>query len=197
MLRLILKDFYLMLGVLPVFAAAIGFMVLINISKPSPIIALFPILMAFAMVGSIIALDDKYKLDGLYCSLPLKRSVIVFAKYISTGIIILAGIGLSFAAGLFFPKPILTLKGAFYVFSSFALFFSVLFPMNYRFGFHMEMEPGKIAIVVFLIIFTLAMIFTFTRLRGDNIEIYLSLFVIAFVYVSVKLSVYFYKTRDF
>lgn len=186
-----------MKGVLPVFAAAVGFLVLVNLSKPAPILALFPILLSFAMVGSIIALDDRHKLDGLYCSLPLKRSAIVYAKYISTAIIILLGIGLSFAAGLFFPDPILTVKGAFYVFSAFALFFSVLFPMNYRFGFHMEMEPGKIAVVVVLIIFTLAMIFTFTKFRGNNIIGYLSLFVMLFVYVSVKLSVYFYKNRDF
>lgn len=197
MLRLIIKDFYMMLNALPAFGVIVAIAVVVNISKSSPIISFFPILLSFGMVGSIISIDDKYKLDSMYCSLPLKRSAVVYAKYVSTAIVILAGLALSFASGMFYPGHTLTVKGAFYVFSSFALFFSVLFPMNYRFGFQMEMEPGKIVAVVFLIVFTLAMIFTFTKLRGDHIVIYLSLFVVAFVFASIKLSVYFYKRRDF
>lgn len=197
MLRLILKDFYVMKAVLPGIGAMLILLIVINISKPSPVLSLVPILISFFLIANALALDDKYKMESLYCSLPLKRSIIVNSKYFSTAIIILAGIILSFLIGWFFPEPILTLKIAFYIFFFFSLFFSVLFPISYRFGLQLEMEPLKIAVVLFLVAFAIALPILLIKTRRNIGILLLSLFLVVFVFVSNRLSLYFYKKRDF
>lgn len=198
MLRLIIKDFYLSKKFLPFFGAWILFITLIRTmgssSKPSPILALIPIFFAFVLVGNVIALDDKNKLDDIYCSLPLNRSKIVYAKYLSTLIIILIGIILSLLATLFFSEKIINLKSALYILFSLSIFFSVLFPISFRFGFQFEMEFGKIISVIFILIVTVVTIFLFVKIKINFI--YLSFITSLFVFVSIKLSEYFYRRRD-
>lgn len=197
MCRLIVKDFLLMKGILPTFGGFVVLLTIINISKPSPILSLLPILLSFILVGSIIGLDDKYRLDCLYCSLPVRRATIVYAKYLSTGLIFLTGILLSLLVSWFLPEQILTLKGAFFVFFSFSLFFSILYPISYRFGFQLEMEVGKIFLILLLVILAIALIFLAIKNRRIFGILNLGLFGVIFVFMSIRLSVYFFKKREF
>lgn len=204
MFRLILKDFYLLRRTLPFIGIWLAFVTISNVtskSEPDPVLAFIPIFLSFILIGNAIALDEKYKLEYLYCSLPLKRTTIVYAKYLSTLLIILAGIILSFLAGLLFPKQLLTPGVSFFVLFFFSLFFSVILPFSYKFGIQLEGDPGKLALVFLFIVSAIAVVTFIIVYFNINIFkikiIYLSLFLAAFVFVSVKLSVVFYNKRDF
>ena len=203
MFKLILKDFILLKRTIPYIGVWLALITISKLSHPSrlsSIYSLIPVFFAFVLVGNAIALDEKYKLENLFCSLPLKRSTIVYAKYLSTLFIILAGIILSFLAGLFFPEKIMTLKVSFFIVFFFFLFFSVLLPINYKFGLQLEGEPGKAALVLLFILVLIAV--TAFLLSHFNINIlkikiiYLSLFLVMIVVSSLELSLVLYKKRD-
>jgi len=195
MFRLILKDFYLLRRTIPFI---IIWLAVVTIR--GPVLSFIPIFLSFILVGNAIALDEKYKLENLYCSLPLKRTAIVYAKYLSTLFIILAGIILGFLTGLFFPGQLLTPGVSFFVLFFFFLFFSVLLPINYKFGFQLEGEPGKIALVFLFIASAIAVVtFIIVHFNINILKIkiiYLSLFLAICVFVSLELSLVFYKKRD-
>ena len=204
MFKLILKDFYLLRRTIPFIGIWLALVTISNVtykSEPDPVLAFIPVFLSFILIGNAIALDEKYKLENLYCSLPLKRATVVYAKYLSTLFIILAGIILSFLAGLFFPEQLMTPGTAFFVLFFFALFFSVLLPFSYKFGLQLEGEPGKIALVFLFIVSAIAVVTFFIVYFKINILkikiIYLCLFLAFFVFASLKLSVIFYSKRDF
>jgi hypothetical protein len=44
------------------------------------------------MVFSILIIDDKYRVEPFFISLPLKRRKVVYARYLSSGFIVLLGL---------------------------------------------------------------------------------------------------------
>ncbi len=211
MLRMALKDLFLLKRTVPFIGAWFAFMLVSHMMAPTKVeasgsvppgalLAIIPIFLAFILMGNAIAMDDKYKLDATYCSLPIKRTEIVSSRYISTFAILAAGVLISSAVGLFLPRQLVTLKVAFFVFFFLSMFFSLLLPIYFRFGFQLEMELGKIAAVVVLIGFMIVMLDFFSdskMLRDDGSIVYLALFLVLFVFASLKVSQFFYKRREF
>lgn len=205
MLHLIKKDLYLSRRTIPFILAWFVFITVRSLvdpgySGPTNLLPLIPMALGFALAVNAIAMDEKFKMDDLFCSLPLKRSTIVAARYLSCFIIIAAGILLSLLACQLFPKPILNLKYSFFAFIFFGLFFSLVLPVNYRFGFQMQSELGKIAAVVGIIGFVVAFVIILSDSKVLSEAVYiipLGLVLTAAVFISLQVSVYFYNRREF
>ena len=101
----------------------------------------------FTIIVLLIVLytDDKYKTETLFCSLPLKRSSFVYAKYLSMLLTVLLGIGLTLLS-LFlikamwpigFPMPDITYGGRnwFSTFFTVALLMSACLPFYFKYGY--------------------------------------------------------------
>jgi hypothetical protein len=174
--------------------------VLFRTSTPYGIMAVF---LSVVFIRHSMVLDDKYKTDSLYCSLPLKRSTIVFSRYLSALLVILAVTAFIFILSFFHGKDIMTYKAAFLILFYLVLFFSVFFPFYFRFGTQMRTDLGYISIAVLILFFVIVLIgsaiysLEVDILKIPNIIIYASLVMILFVSVSVMLSLKIYSKREF
>ena len=123
-----------------------------------------------------ITVEDKLKTGGLIASLPVKRSKIVYGRYVSAAIIIPALVLIIFSYGLaverFMTMNYIDFSGS----MSFSLVFSVIFfaviavsffiPFIYRFG-----QMGiVIGMSVTMVLTTLLFIITSIGIRGDIIR---------------------------
>jgi hypothetical protein len=117
-----------------------------------------PTLFIFIVTLILMYTDEKYKTGSLYCSLPVKRSVIVLARYVSLLFIILAGIGLVVLFTFLlkkvwpigFPPPPegWALINWFNVLFPLALIFSIFFPLYFKFGYSKGVIWGFISVAV-------------------------------------------------
>ena len=89
--------------------------------------------MVFFLLASALALDDRNNLDPFYCSLPLKRSTIVIARYAFSFLIMFAGLLLNWLASRVVPGQPLSLRAVFFTFSGAAFFLALFFPLHYPF----------------------------------------------------------------
>lgn len=199
MFRLILKDFYLM----QVVAKWLAIYLAVVLLRTSPSYGIMAVFLSVIFIRHSMVLDDKYKTDSLYCSLPLKRSAIVFSRYLSALLVTLAVTAFIFILSYFHGKDIMTYKAAFLVLFYLALFFSVFFPFYFRFGTQMRTDLGYISIAVLILFFVIVLIGSaLYSIKGDilktpNILIYASLVMILFAAASVLLSVKIYSKREF
>ncbi len=199
MFRLILKDFYLM----RVVAKWLAIYLAVVLLQTSPPYGIMTVLLSVIFIRHSMVLDDKYKTDSLYCSLPLKRSVIVFSRYLSALLVTLAVTAFIFIISYLHGKDIMTYKAAFLVLFYLVLFFSVFFPFYFRFGTQMRTDLGYISIAVFMLFFMIVLIgsaiysIEVDILKIPNILIYASLVMILFASASVLLSVKIYSKREF
>ncbi len=162
MFRLCLKDFYVNRSLPLVLAVIFSFYFVLFFLMEQLIIE--PTLFIFIVTLILMYTDEKYKTDTLYCSLPLKRSTIVLARYVSLLLTILVGIGLVFIFTFLmkkswpmgFPPPPegWTATNWFSVFFPLALIFSIFFPLYFRFGYSKGVILGFIstAVVGFLLV---------------------------------------------
>ncbi len=107
------------------------------------------LMIGLAMPMGLVGREDKFKTAALVCSLPVRRSWIILAKYATSWIII----GVSFAYALFlaavipFAKvsvaEILNLKSLLIGLAFISLIFSFILPFTTRFGF--------VGIIIFLV----------------------------------------------
>ncbi len=205
MFRLILKDILLVVKILPWVAVWMGFnfFMVLTAERSPAVLTMTPVLVAFVLVAFAVAADDKHKTERLYCSLPLKRDTIVLSKYVSTGAILLLGILAGLCIGFFVPNPILTLERAFYVFFFSGMFFLVLFPINFKLGFSLESNAKAFALIMAVIgtiiagLVYLLVHFEINLFEIPNIAVYLGLGLVVSTVLSIKLSVRFFRRRDF
>jgi ABC-type transport system involved in multi-copper enzyme maturation permease subunit len=199
MFRLILKDFYLMRVAARWLAVYLAFRLLWS-SPPYGVVA---IIISVLFIRHSMVLDDKYRTDSLYCSLPLKRSAIVFSRYLSALFVILAVTAFIFILSYLHGKDGMTYKAAFLVLFYLVLFFSVFFPFYFRFGTQMRTELGYISIAVLILFFVIVLIgsaiysIEVDILKMPNILLYASLVMILFTSTSVLLSLKIYSKREF
>ena len=199
MFRLILKDFYLMRVVAKWLAIYLAILFLTT----SPSYGIMTALLSVIFIRHSMVLDDKHKTDSLYCSLPLKRSAIVFSRYLSALLVTLTVTVFIFIVSYLNGKDIMTYKTAFLVLFYLVLFFSVIFPFYFRFGTQMRTDLGYISISVLILFFVIVLIGSaIYSIKGNilkipNILIYASLVMILFVSASVLLSLKIYSKREF
>ncbi len=199
MFRLILKDFYLMRVVAKWLAIYLAF----RLSWSSPPYGVVAIIISVLFIRHSMVLDDKYRTDSLYCSLPLKRSTIVFSRYLSALAAALVVIGFIFITSYLHGKGVMTYKAAFLVLFYLVLFFSVFFPFYFRFGTQMRTDLGYISISVLILFFVIVLVgsaiysIEVDILKMPNILLYASLVMILFASASVLLSLKIYSKREF
>jgi hypothetical protein len=199
-ISLIRKDFYLLQRAMFTWIVAYSFFILINLSSAS--LRVVPVFMVFFLLASALAMDDRYNLEPLYCSLPLKRSTIVIARYVFSFLIVSTGLLLSWLASHVVPGQPISLRAIFFTFSAAAFFLAIFFPLNYRFGFRLENEPFKILGVLLTIagvIFGLAMLILRADIKFSQIcylELYLVLILTGVVAFSILLSIAFFRRRE-
>ncbi len=200
MISLIRKDFYLLRGVM--FTWIVAYIIFIVIDFSSVMLRILPVFMVFFLLASALALDDRNNLDPFYCSLPLKRSTIVIARYAFSFLIMFAGLMLNWLASRVIPGQPLSLRAIFYTFSGAAFLLVLFFPLNYRFGFRLENEPFKIlvtllaiaAIIFGLVTLILRAGLDFGRIR--YLELYLALILSGMTAFSILLSIAFFRRRE-
>jgi ABC-type transport system involved in multi-copper enzyme maturation permease subunit len=98
------------------------------------------LMLGLALPFGILGREDKFKTASLVCSLPVRRSTVVLAKYAATWIVIGAGIAYSvvLTAVLPFAKvpvgELLTLKSLLVSLFLISLLFGFILPFTIRFG---------------------------------------------------------------
>ena len=224
-IRLCLKDFTGNKGIFLVVAISylLWISMVIGIGKKFKLImVLFPML----MIDALKRFEDKYKSEVLFCSLPVKRSSLVYAKYLSSLVIIIITAVLSYISVLLLNTLLpMVLQGAgklvtapqvFTILSVYVLFVAVSFLIYFRFGY-----PGypagiliDILVTATVAIFIWGFIYVIVSLASGSWKlaqysgkaihlpgeypffIFTSLLLAAFTYASIYLSVRFYKKRD-
>lgn len=163
MLNLIRKDFIagtmFLLGVAIIipFITSIAIAAMID-DFGGIIIGIFTFIIVTMCIGAsfiFIAIDTSFGTDMTYASLPLKRSTIILARYLSSIIITLSGFGLvilsclssAYIFNLSDPafRIILSSRGIASMISFLLVIQSIMFPFVFKFG------PGKGAIVALII----------------------------------------------
>jgi len=200
MIRLIIKDFYLLRGAM--FTWTVAYVIFILINSSSAFLGFVPVFMVFFLLASALALDDRNNLEPLFCSLPLKRRTMVVARYAFSFLIMSVGLLLSLLASHVVPGRPLSARAVFLTFSGAVFFLALFFPLNYRFGFRLENEPFKIlgtllaiaAVLFGLVTLILRAGIDFRRIR--YLELYLALILAGVVAISLLLSVAFFRRRE-
>lgn len=125
--------------ILVMFSVYFGWMVY-SISSPRVFLVLTCLMIGLAMPFGILAREDKFKTASLVCSLPVRRSSIVLAKYTMSWITI--GIGLVYGIVLVTVLPfgkipvgeILNSKSLLISLALISFLFSFILPFTIRFG---------------------------------------------------------------
>jgi ABC-2 type transport system permease protein len=97
---------------------------------------------AYILIANASVYDEKNNSDMLWCSLPVQRKTIVGAKYISSLIFMLIGLGSSALCGavmriinLPMPGNFITVTNVLGIFVGIAIFISTYFPFYLKFGY--------------------------------------------------------------
>lgn len=112
---------------------------------------------AYIMVVTSNAYDDKYKSEIIVNSLPVKRKSVVLSKYLAAAVFVAIGLSIVGAVGAVIittgvPLPVryLNLDDTVFAFSSVALLASLYYPLYFRFGYALS---RMINMVLFLALF--------------------------------------------
>lgn len=143
-LRLCVKDFTCNKGtgllVVAVYLLWISLIIAIE-NKFTPIMVIFPIF----MIDALKRFEDRYKIEVLFCSLPVKRSSLVAAKYLSSLLIIIITALVSYLSVLLLDTlwpmvlqgadEMVTAPQVFFILFIYGLFTAVSFLIYSRFGY--------------------------------------------------------------
>jgi len=169
--------------------------------------------LTFSMVFSILIIDDKYRVEPFFISLPLRRRKVVYARYLSSGFIILLGLVLyfftSFLLDLFIPidmvdfRPLISPAGTAFFLILAGLLTLIFLPMYFRLGL------GK-ALLFFPAVIMAGTGFFWILLPGVNkleklynafgvpLTIFIAVLVLSsLVFASIIISIRFYSRREF
>ncbi len=112
---------------------------------------------AYIMVVTSNAYDDKYKSEIIINSLPVKRQAVVLSKYLAAAVYVVAGLVIVGAMGAVIiisgiPLPVryINLNDAVFAFSAVALLASLYYPVYFRFGYALS---RMLNLILFLVLF--------------------------------------------
>ncbi len=160
MRHLLLKDFLVLRNII-LYVVAWWLFILVRSSEPTE--AMFLIPLPLILYG--LALDDRYKTESLYCSLPVKRHHIVLGRYLFA-IVIIITVSLLTLALFGLKKAMVTdevnnpsyWKTVVMIHFFLTLFISILYPFYFKFGAQLELAKGKAIAAVLGIIGLLTLI---------------------------------------
>lgn len=124
---------------LAVFSAYFAYMAF-RIDSPRVYVVLTSLMLGLAMPFTILGREDKHKTASFVCSLPVRRAMVVLARYATTWLAIGLGMGLAllFTAVLPFARvslaEVLTVKILVVSLFLISLLFAVILPFTVRFG---------------------------------------------------------------
>ena len=203
-LKLVLKD--ILVGIIGNWWLIFLWLMFAYMEKSLPIATG---IIAMLFISTSIMYDESAKIDNLYCSLPIKRSTYVLAKYLSTYSILVGVLLLSTLFQLIltiFSLPgsrrVITIEGIFYLFFPLTLLISLYFPVHFKIGSMVEKKVIFIVIVVLSAICLAAIgLLVIYSLEIDvfkirHIYLYLTMIMIFFLVTSIGLSIKLYSKRD-
>jgi ABC-2 type transport system permease protein len=115
------------------------------------------LIIAYSMSLSVMSQGEMYKGDKIITSLPLTRKEIVLSRYFSYGVFVCASyvfiLCLALLTRLFIPKLITALPGVdilLYSLIILGMFFSVMTPLTYKFGYKSARVINSFVFLFFL-----------------------------------------------
>jgi ABC-2 type transport system permease protein len=134
--------------ILAIFSAYFAYMIT-RFSSPRFFLVITSLMVGLAIPIMIVGREDKFKTAALVCSLPVRRSEVVLAKYAINWIMIGFSLAYSLFLAAIFPfakvsvAGILNLKSLLISLALISLFFCFILPFTTRFGF--------VGIIIFLV----------------------------------------------
>jgi hypothetical protein len=153
MLNLILKDLLIQKKSL---ILSLVYGVIFTVSFKNVNSNICPLVIVYMLLVSACAYDDKNKSDIMLNSLPIRRKNIVLAKYLSTFVYMIIGLGISAivtavlkAAGISITMKLFSSKSLILCTISVMLLSAVYLPLNFKFGYVISKYIGIILFVLF------------------------------------------------
>ena len=172
--------------------------------------------LTFSMVFSILIIDDKYRVEPFFISLPLKRRKVVYARYLSSGFIILLGLVLyfftSFLLDSFIPidiidivdfMPLISPAGAAVFLIPAVLLTLIFLPMYFRLGLGKALLFFPAVIMAGTGIFWILLpgvnkLEKLYNAFGAPLTIFIAVLVLSsLVFASIIISIRFYSRKEF
>ncbi len=210
--QLIKKDFMIQKKTLMLSMILMAFFAMSFAAFESAGLVMSVVAFSYLFVQGASAIEDKSNSDVLLVSLPIKRTTIVLAKYLS--IYVFAALGLAIQAVIHALAELMnisrigfpiTMDGIFGVFVSVSLIFSILLPLIFKFGF---IKSRMVNSLIFILCFfggaKIAEQFAgqlnleiFNSLSDAGLKLLTTLAVLILLWLSYMLSLHFYRNREF
>lgn len=127
-------------------------------------------LLFYTVTMTNLTIDERYKIELLLTTLPIKRKDVVLSKYLMIPVLFAASIVL-YTILLFGSKalayntmPVLTMTSAMFGLFAVSLFNGVLLPLSYRFG---AQSMRYVGLVIFFVFFFLSSFLSHFNLSGS------------------------------
>ena len=169
--------------------------------------------LTFSMVFSILIIDDKYRVEPFFISLPLKRRKVVYARYLSSGFIIFLGLLFyfftSFLLDSFIPidivdfMPLISPEGASVFLILVVLLTLIFLPMYFRLGLGKALLFFPVVIMVGAGVFWILLpgvnkLEKLYNTFGAPLIIFIAfLALLSLVFASIIISIRFYSRKEF
>ncbi len=169
--------------------------------------------LTFSMVFSILIIDDKYRVEPFFISLPLKRRKVVYARYLSSGFIILLGLVFyfftSFLLDSFIPidivdfRPLISPEGAAVFLIPAVLLTLIFLPMYFRLGLGKALLFFPAVIMAGTGVFWILLpgvnkLEKLYKAFGAPLTIFIAVLVLSsLVFASIIISIRFYSRKEF
>jgi len=169
--------------------------------------------LTFSMVFSILIIDDKYRVEPFFISLPLKRRKVVYARYLSSGFIIFLGLLFYFFTNFlldsFLPidivdfMPLISPEGAAVFLIPAVLLTLIFLPMYFRLGLGKALLFFPAVIMAGTGIFWILLpgvnkLEKLYKALGAPLTIFIAVLVLSsLVFASIIISIRFYSRKEF
>jgi len=169
--------------------------------------------LTFSMVFSILIIDDKYRVEPFFISLPLKRRKVVYARYLSSGFIIFLGLLFYFFTNFlldsFLPidivdfMPLISPEGTAVFLIPAVLLTLIFLPMYFRLGLGKALLFFPAVIMAGTGIFWILLpgvnkLEKLYKALGAPLTIFIAVLVLSsLVFASIIISIRFYSRKEF
>jgi len=163
---------------------------------------------ALVLITTGISMDEKYKVDSFLCSLPVKRSTIVFTKYLNAWLLILGFVSFTVISHMVTnlvnpsePEFISIFEGVLY---SFLIMFNavgIFLPAHFKFIGNFNKSVLSFAFVfivvaIFVVLIIFLIFYSETILDEPLLPVWCTIGTILLNAISLFLSNYFYKKQE-